>query len=418
MISPLPGATTLKPGSAHVPAARHRAPRSSTRPATASSAAAATSRSPARGRRCCGASTATPSATRRRTGRRYRGPLLRRRRLQARRRRLPLAARPGRRRDERLRPPHLDHRGRVGALVDHPAVAEAAVVGANDATTGQAIIGLRHPAGRQRPERRARRGGAPARGQEARRHRPTEDGHLHRRAAQDPLRQDHAAPAARRRRGPRRSATPRRWPTRTSSRRSSAGPPRPRRRTDDPTPPSTGAGGTARSSRARPSSSTSTACCPTRPAASTSSSARAADWDAFFEACGEDALDRRGRPAPRPPRPRPADRPAHRPARSGSSATPSAGSSATPLRWDLLVMREWGDYRRLTRLQAGRRPRAAALRLRPAPRVRRRPPQRRHVPPRRRPLHLHPLAATTSDGRPRFSRGSSGTGGGCRSRAP
>ena len=44
-----------------------------------------------------------------------RGSLLRGRRLQARRRRLPVAARSGRRRDERVRPPHLHHRGRVGA---------------------------------------------------------------------------------------------------------------------------------------------------------------------------------------------------------------------------------------------------------------------------------------------------------------
>ena len=36
------------------------------------------------------------------------------------------------------------------ALVSHPAVAEAAVVGANDATTGQAHRRLRHPARRQR----------------------------------------------------------------------------------------------------------------------------------------------------------------------------------------------------------------------------------------------------------------------------
>ena len=46
---------------------------------------------------------------------RYPGPLLRRRRLQARRRGLLLAARASRRRDERLRSPHLDHRGGVGA---------------------------------------------------------------------------------------------------------------------------------------------------------------------------------------------------------------------------------------------------------------------------------------------------------------
>ena len=44
-----------------------------------------------------------------------RGPLLRRRRRQGRRGRLPVAARPRRRRDERLGPPHLDHRGRVRA---------------------------------------------------------------------------------------------------------------------------------------------------------------------------------------------------------------------------------------------------------------------------------------------------------------
>ena len=43
------------------------------------------------------------------------GQVLRRRRRQARRGRLPLAARPCRRRDERVRPPHLDDRGRVGA---------------------------------------------------------------------------------------------------------------------------------------------------------------------------------------------------------------------------------------------------------------------------------------------------------------
>ena len=88
------------------------------------------------------------------------------------------------------------------ALVDHPAVAEAAVVGANDAVTGQAImayvIARRHP----RRQRRARRGGAPARRHEARRHRPPEGRDLHRRAAQDPLRQDHAPAAPRRGRGP------------------------------------------------------------------------------------------------------------------------------------------------------------------------------------------------------------------------
>ncbi len=87
------------------------------------------------------------------------------------------------------------------ALVDHPAVAEAAVVGATDATTGQAIIGYV-----------ILRGGneaSDALGEEIRghvatklgRHRPAEDGHPRARPAQDPLGQDHAPVAPRRGRG-------------------------------------------------------------------------------------------------------------------------------------------------------------------------------------------------------------------------
>ena len=68
MISPLPGRHDPQARLGHLPAARASRPRWSTRPATGSTAAAATSRSPGRGRRCCAASTATPSATRRRTG--------------------------------------------------------------------------------------------------------------------------------------------------------------------------------------------------------------------------------------------------------------------------------------------------------------------------------------------------------------
>ena len=37
------------------------------------------------------------------------------------------------------------------ALVSHPKVAEAAVVGATDETTGQAVVRVRHPARRRRP---------------------------------------------------------------------------------------------------------------------------------------------------------------------------------------------------------------------------------------------------------------------------
>ena len=70
---------------------------------------------------------------------RFPGNVLRGRRRQARRRRLPLAARAGGRRDERLRAPHQHDRGGVGAR-RRPAVAEAAVVGKNDPITGQAIF--------------------------------------------------------------------------------------------------------------------------------------------------------------------------------------------------------------------------------------------------------------------------------------
>ena len=185
------------------PPSRCRAsrPRSSTTPATGSSGAAATSRSPGRGRRCCAASTATPSATARRTGRGIDGRYF---------------AGDGCKLDD---DGYLWLLGRVDdvmnvsghristtevetALVDHPAVAEAAVVGANDAVTGQAIMAFVIARGTDTAERRARRGAAPARRQEDRRHRPAEDGDLHRRAAEDPLRQDHAPAAARRRRGP------------------------------------------------------------------------------------------------------------------------------------------------------------------------------------------------------------------------
>ena len=70
MISPLPGVTTLKPGSAQVPAARDRRRRRRRRGQPgAQRRRAATSCSPSRGRRCCAASGATTSATRRPTGR-------------------------------------------------------------------------------------------------------------------------------------------------------------------------------------------------------------------------------------------------------------------------------------------------------------------------------------------------------------
>ena len=80
---------------------------------------------------------------------------------------------------------HLDDRGRV-ALVDHPKVAEAAVCGRADATTGQAIVayvtlkggrGLRRDAGGAPQPRRA----------QDRRDRQAGEHRLHARAAEDAL---------------------------------------------------------------------------------------------------------------------------------------------------------------------------------------------------------------------------------------
>ena len=79
------------------------------------------------------------------------------------------------------------------ALVDHPSVAEAAVVGANDATSGQAIIAFVTLRARLRRRSRPRRGAACSRRREDRRHRPPETDHFHRRSAEDSLGQDHAA---------------------------------------------------------------------------------------------------------------------------------------------------------------------------------------------------------------------------------
>ena len=87
------------------------------------------------------------------------------------------------------------------ALVGHPAVAEAAVIGRTDPTTGQAIsafVILR--AGNEPSDELAA---------ELREHvaehdradRQAQDGAVHRGAAQDPLGQDHAPAAAQRRRG-------------------------------------------------------------------------------------------------------------------------------------------------------------------------------------------------------------------------
>jgi hypothetical protein len=97
--------------------------------------------SPGRGRPCCAPSGATTSGTWTPTS--PSGPAAptstSRRRRQARRRRLLLDPRPRGRRAQRGRPPHRHHGGE-SALVEHPAVAEAAVVGKAHELKGQAIV--------------------------------------------------------------------------------------------------------------------------------------------------------------------------------------------------------------------------------------------------------------------------------------
>ena len=89
-----------------------------------------------------------------------RGPLLRRRRGQDRRRRLPLAAGPGGRRDERLGPPHLDHRGGVGP--GRPPERGRVGRGRGERRHHRpGHRGLRDPAGRRRAGRRREGPGAP-----------------------------------------------------------------------------------------------------------------------------------------------------------------------------------------------------------------------------------------------------------------
>ena len=185
----------------HLPAARASRPRWSTRPATASTGAAATSPSPARGRRCCAASTAIPSATSETYWAKYGDRYF---------------AGDGCKLDD---DGYLWLLGRVddvmnvsghristteveSALVDHPAVAEAAVVGANDAVTGQAIMAYVIARGTHTPSDEL--------GEEVRQHVAKKLGAIARpktviftdELPEDPLRQDHAPPPARRRRGP------------------------------------------------------------------------------------------------------------------------------------------------------------------------------------------------------------------------
>ena len=126
---------------------------------------------------------------------RFDGHVLRRRRRQARRRRRPVAARPGRRRDAGVRPQHLDDRGGVGA--GQPPEGGGERGGGRDRPDHRAgDRRVRHPARLGGAGRFAGQGAARPRGSVARADRQAAADHAGRRAAEDPVREDHAAAAA------------------------------------------------------------------------------------------------------------------------------------------------------------------------------------------------------------------------------
>ena len=89
------------------------------------------------------------------------------------------------------------------AIVSHSKVAESAVIGQSRRGHRPGDLRLRHPGGRPRGLRRAGGRDPRARGQADRQAGAAQAGDLVRRPAQDALGQDHAPPAARHRRGPR-----------------------------------------------------------------------------------------------------------------------------------------------------------------------------------------------------------------------
>ena len=166
MISPLPGVTAGKPGSAMKAAPRHRRRR---RRRGGQVGAQRLRRLP-RAHRAVAGDAAHPLGRRRAVRGdllvALQGPglLLRRRRRQEGRRRRPVAARPRRRRHEHLRPPALHHRDRVRAGLPPQGRRgrRGRRQGRDDRPGG---LRLRHPArGRGRRRRRARPGAAQPRG--------------------------------------------------------------------------------------------------------------------------------------------------------------------------------------------------------------------------------------------------------------
>ena len=120
------------------------------------------------------------------------------------------------------------------------------------------------------------------------------------------------------------------------------------------------------------------------------------DWDAFFEACGDDPLIEEVGPAAGVARPEPGDRPAYRPSGRVQPQT-LAWLHRYGLRWDLLVMRDLRRLRGGPGVQAAFGAGAAGRRIRTGPVLRGRPPQRRHVPRRGHPVASTSTPATTTE---------------------
>ena len=195
LITPLPGITTLKPGSATKPfpvrrggrlqragrggrARRRRLPR-------AEEAVAGDAARDLQGSRPLPGDVLVEVRER----------VLRRRRSPHRPGRRLLAARTRRRRDERLRPPHLDDRGRVGARRP-PGGRRGGGVLAEGCDHRRGDRRVRDAEGRQGGLGRQARGASQSRRDEDRGDREAGEHRLHAGAAEDPQRQDHAPPAA------------------------------------------------------------------------------------------------------------------------------------------------------------------------------------------------------------------------------
>ena len=126
--------------------------------------------------------------------------VLRGRRRQARPGRLPVAARPGRRRHERGRPPHLHHGGRIRA--GRPQGRRGGRRGRQEGRRQRpGDLRLRHPQGGPAAIRRPGRPAPRARRLCHRADRPAEVPDVRAGPAKDPVGQDHAPPAARHRGG-------------------------------------------------------------------------------------------------------------------------------------------------------------------------------------------------------------------------